>query len=65
MNATNLTFLTVDGAVTVTFQPPLSPENYAELYDLMLGDIGSAADLDEKMRELARRWEVACIVDAC
>jgi hypothetical protein len=45
-----------DGAVRVTFRPPLTPEQYAELLDRVKG-ANSIADLRREMSKAARLWK--------
>ena len=59
MNAeTTLTLLTKEGAITVTFRPALGPERYVALYDLILADAETPGNLCQKIREMARHWNV-------
>ncbi len=66
MKATILNFLTSDGAVTVTFQPPLNPQHYSALYDLIQdGDTWSLEELKQALVNATDEWGVRLIVDAC
>jgi hypothetical protein len=64
MKSTTLNFLTTDGALTVTFTPVLTPEQYELLYDTV-ATYDSQADLAEALKVLGRSWRCDVVVDLC
>lgn len=64
MSQTSLNFLMRDGAVTVTFEPALTAEQYAELHELVR-QASTVAELRPLLEGAAREWHVACAIDDC
>jgi hypothetical protein len=57
MEETTLSFLMRDGAAKATFQPSLSPDQYAELYGLV-DQVDTKDDLRRGLERAAARWGV-------
>jgi hypothetical protein len=63
--ATTLSFLTDEGAITVSFRPQLTAEQYEALFDLVQeGDI-LTDELCEQLKALAEEWGVRFSSDDC
>jgi hypothetical protein len=63
--STRLSFLANDGAITVTFTPAISGEQYIEVFGIATGDFGSCLELRNRLKIKANEWGVLCHVDDC
>ena len=64
MKSMRLSFLTQEGALTVTFTPVLTPDQYELLYDTV-AMYDSHADLAEALKVLGRSWRCEVVVELC
>lgn len=63
MRDTTLRFLMADGAMSATFSPPLTPEQYEDLYSLV-GIPSTKEELRGLLASAARRWGIKVAFDA-
>jgi len=64
MQSSSLNVLCTDGAVHVTFSPALTPEQYAELLEMVRGDC-TIADLRARLQNVSQIWQVQAVLEHC
>ena len=57
-----LSLLMRDGAVQVTFHPRLTPDQYAELTEIV-SRAHTRAELRRGLEQAAEKWEVEAVID--
>lgn len=62
MKETTLRFLMHDGAAAYTFQPALTPEQYAELHTVVK-EQHSMAELLEALQAFSAKWHKKLVID--
>ena len=62
MDCTTLKLLTRDGALAVTFTPGLTPDQYSELYELVI-DAETADEMTAVVKRAGLRWGADVVVD--
>ena len=62
--STTLNLLTREGAMTVTFVPPLEPNQYDELSEVVVR-IETPHELMNSMKSLGRKWNRDVTIDPC
>lgn len=63
--ATTLSFLSADGAITVSFEPQLTPAQYAQLFELVREGEHLSDDLCKQIKQLAEQWNVHFTTGDC